>query len=305
MTLENEMSDPAIGVGFKAPGVEFISVTEGDEIVEGRDFPPRPVTIKVAVTAYRELVATYGPENVIAIAPFKDKSAGVKELNNAIRAALGFGELAQAGDLLMITKNDRDIGVLNGQRYRVTGVSANGDRAEKREAPGSEPPALGGGSKSKGEAKSERSSSPGGAAISAVLLGARHKIMLTASPRTNARGPCKNVDWGYVATVHKFQGSESDAVLVVVPSGTLRIMRSIGGEKTPWFFDRSCLYTACSRAKLALVLVGDPDDIKSAAELNQSVRITALPRLLHPSVRARPTFVTDKDLASPANISEE
>jgi hypothetical protein len=263
-------------------GVKFIPVIERDEIVAGCDFPPRPATIRVAVAAYKELIEAYGLENVIAIAPFKDKSAGVKELNKSIRTALGFDELAQAGDLLMITKNDHDKGILNGQRYRVTSVKgvANGAPTQVGDAghgtsredvvPLSRSRLSRAGSMSKGK----------GSLISAVLLGTGHRITLTADPHANARGPCADVDWGYVATVHKFQGSEADAVLVVVPSGTLRIMRSIGGEKTPWFFDRSCLYTACSRPKLALVLVGDPDDIKAAAELNQSVRITALPRLL-------------------------
>jgi hypothetical protein len=252
--------------------VKFIPVMEVDEIVAGCDFPPRPATIRAAVAAYIELIEAYGLENVIAIAPFKDKSAGVKELNKSIRVALGFDELAQAGDLLMITKNDHDKGILNGQRYRVTSVKGVG-HGTPADAGGSVP----------GASRASRGAALGkgkGSLISAVLLGTGHRITLTANPHANARGPCADVDWGYVATVHKFQGSEADAVLVVVPSGTLRIMRSIGGEKTPWFFDRSCLYTACSRPKLALVLVGDPDDIKAAAELNQSVRITALPRLL-------------------------
>jgi len=190
------------------PGVQFVSVMEPDGIVEGCDFPPRPKTVAAAVQACQELVGIHGPENVIGICAFKDKPAGVRELNDAIRAAQGFDDpMPRVGELLMITKNRSD--ALNGQRYRAIVIDA--DRKQ----------------------------------IAARLIGASHKIMLAFKP--HMRGPCKDVDWGYVATVHKYQGSEATAVLTVIPSGTLKLMKAVGGESEPWFFDRSCAYTACSR----------------------------------------------------------
>jgi hypothetical protein len=117
----------------------------------------------------------------------------------------------------------------------------------------------------------------GSGLITARLIGTNRTIMLQA--KHHARGPCKDVDWGYFATIHKYQGSEADGVLVVIPSGTLKLMKAIDDEKEPWFFDRSCLYTACSRPKLSLVLVGDPADIRGAMKLNCSERVTALSRM--------------------------
>jgi len=107
-------------------GVRFVSVVEQDVIVEGRVFPPRPETIKAAVAAYQELVAIYGSENVIAIAPFKDRGAGVQELNEAIRVALGYDDpVPRVGELLMITKNSSNRDRLNGERYRAVAVAVD------------------------------------------------------------------------------------------------------------------------------------------------------------------------------------
>jgi ATP-dependent exoDNAse (exonuclease V) alpha subunit len=225
-------------------GVQFMPVIEGDEIVDGCASPPRPATIKAAVTAYQELIAIHGPENVIVVAPFKDKPAGVKELNDAIRVSLGSGPPPCAGDFLMITKNSFDRDRLNGERYRAVAVDV--DRKF----------------------------------IKARLIGTRHEIIIDlVKPRD--KGPCKDVDWGYAATVHKFQGSEAAATIVVIPSGTLKLMKAVGGEKEPWFADRSFAYTACSRPKLSLVLIGDPKDICGAIKMNRSDRVTALSRMFH------------------------
>jgi ATP-dependent exoDNAse (exonuclease V) alpha subunit len=222
-------------------GYRFVYVRESDEMVEGFPLPPRPKTIEASTAAYLDLIAKHGPEDVIGVACFKDKPAGIKELNDATREALGYGPGVEPGDLLMITKNMRDIGVLNGERYRAVTVDTSK------------------------------------AMITARLIGTDQTIRLEA--KHHARGPCKNADWGYYATVHKYQGSEADGVLVVIPSGTLKLMKAIDDEKEPWFFDRSCLYTACSRPKLSLVLIGDPNDIRGAMKLNCSDRVTALSRM--------------------------
>src|ERR1700730_15399862 len=128
-----------------------------------------PKTIAASVAAYHEQVAIHGPENVIAICPFKDKGAGVRELNDAIRASLGYGDpVPRVGELLMITKNQPD--ALNGQRYRAVIIDTDRKTIEAR------------------------------------LLGTNHHVTLALAPHD--RGPCKEVDWGYVGTVHKYQGSE-------------------------------------------------------------------------------------------------
>ena len=113
--------------------------------------------------------------------------------------------------------------------------------------------------------------------MEARLIGSRHEIGMAIKP--HSKGPCKHVDWGYVATVHKFQGSEASSTIVVIPSGTLKLMKAVGGEKEPWFCDRSFVYTACSRPKLSLVLIGDPHDICGSIATNRSDRVTALSRM--------------------------
>jgi hypothetical protein len=216
----NPIIDDAVGF-FSKPrtGVRFVPVVEPDEIVEG-SAPPRPKTIEAVVKTYHELIDVHGSENVIVVAPFKDKPAGVKELNHAIRVSLGYGPEPCVGDFLMITKNSFDRSRLNGERYRAIAVAV------------------------------DRNSSTGSlrGIIKARLIGTRHEIVLNIKPHD--KGPCKDVDWGYVATVHKFQGSEAAATIVVIPSGTLKLMKAVGGEKEPWFCDRSFIYTACSRPKL-------------------------------------------------------
>lgn len=58
------------------------------------------------------------------------------------------------------------------------------------------------------------------------------------------------LELAYAMTVHKAQGSEFEAVVVAVSSGITRRLMT-----------RSILYTAITRAKKLLVLVGDPDAI--------------------------------------------
>jgi hypothetical protein len=80
--LAEDRSDDERNMDFllrRRAGVQFAPVIEVDEVVEGYAAPPRPKTIEAAVTAYQELVAIHGHENVIVVAPFKDKPAGVKE----------------------------------------------------------------------------------------------------------------------------------------------------------------------------------------------------------------------------------
>ena len=51
-------------------------------------------------------------------------------------------------------------------------------------------------------------------------------------------------EWGYCLSVHKSQGSEYDKVIALVPPGSER-------------FGREVLYTAVTRAKKEIFLVGD------------------------------------------------
>ena len=70
----------------------------------------------------------------------------------------------------------------------------------------------------------------------------------------------------YVATVHKFQGSECDEVIVPVL------------QTSSW--DRQLLYTAVTRAKTRVTLVGSWQCVDTIAKRTRSTRWTALSKLL-------------------------
>jgi exodeoxyribonuclease V alpha subunit len=63
------------------------------------------------------------------------------------------------------------------------------------------------------------------------------------------------LELSYAVTVHKSQGSEFEAVLLVLPEGTDRLSY------------RSLLYTAVTRAKKLLILIGSP---RKVAEMVQN-----------------------------------
>ena len=74
------------------------------------------------------------------------------------------------------------------------------------------------------------------------------------------------LELAYAMTVHKAQGSEFEAVVVAVSSGISRRLLT-----------RSILYTAITRAKKLLVLVGNPDTINHMIESNaRNKRYSAL-----------------------------
>ena len=73
----------------------------------------------------------------------------------------------------------------------------------------------------------------------------------------------------HATTVHKSQGQEADHVLVVLPpsvSSVLRVLR--------------LLYTAATRAKKHLYLIGDPRVMSECIRKEGKTRVTALRALL-------------------------
>jgi ATP-dependent exoDNAse (exonuclease V) alpha subunit len=200
--------------------------------------------ITAVVDCYLEEVKLYGFEQVLVIAPFKDQCAGVHAVNRAIRQRLGYdGNVPRVGEILLAHKNDYNVGLLNGMRLRsgkvvrlqVTGVEDGN--------------------------------------FTACPLGKKREIVLPLRPHAN--GPCKTIGWGYCATVHKFQGSEAQSILVAVAPDVVKIIR---GE--PWHFDKSAIYTAFSRAKVHLTIVGDFSQLAEVIKFERRQRVTALRSLL-------------------------
>ena len=79
----------------------------------------------------------------------------------------------------------------------------------------------------------------------------------------------ENVELAYAATVHKSQGSEFDAVILPI----------LGGYDKLYF--RNLLYTAVTRAKKLLVIVGSKNRLKFMVENNRRMnRYTCLKQML-------------------------
>ena len=70
-------------------------------------------------------------------------------------------------------------------------------------------------------------------------------------------------EWAYALTIHKAQGSECDTVILVITSDV------------PSMYTRELVYTAVTRAKKKLIIVGDLDILKRAIRRRES-RVTAL-----------------------------
>ena len=70
-----------------------------------------------------------------------------------------------------------------------------------------------------------------------------------------------HISLGYGTTVHKSQGSEYDFCAICVPKGC-------GG-----FFTRQALYTAVTRAKDKVALIGSVEDIERAIHNNKKKEI--------------------------------
>jgi hypothetical protein len=69
---------------------------------------------------------------------------------------------------------------------------------------------------------------------------------------------------GYVTTVHKYQGSETDVVIIVLGAGK---------------WTRSLLYTAITRAKSKVILIGTLEDLQEAASRPEIPRKTVMAEL--------------------------
>ena len=108
--------------------------------------------------------------------------------------------------------------------------------------------------------------------FSATYLPAKRRTSPTGHTCT---GRLKPIVWGRAATVHKYQGSEAAAVIVVIPPDALRLV-----EKEPHIFDEANFYTGVSRAKKRVVIMGALDQLPALLKHGTRKRITTLERAL-------------------------
>lgn len=94
-----------------------------------------------------------------------------------------------------------------------------------------------------------------------------------ALAKKRERGPANQLDWAYAITVHKSQGSEFPVVIVpVLNSYSIMLARNL-------------YYTAISRAREKVIIVGEPSALEKAARcLRGTRRITKLAELLNPGL---------------------
>ena len=92
---------------------------------------------------------------------------------------------------------------------------------------------------------------------------------MTVPYRPHAHGPAETIVWGRAATVHKYQGSEAAAVIVVIPPDALRLI-----EKEPHIFDEANFYTGVSRAKKRVVIMGALHQLPALMKHGTRKRIT-------------------------------
>ena len=71
---------------------------------------------------------------------------------------------------------------------------------------------------------------------------------------------CADLDFAYAVTVHKSQGNEFDAVIIPMFSGP------------PQLYYRNLLYTAVTRAKKTLILVGNPQTVEYMVNNNRRTK---------------------------------
>ena len=184
----------------------------------------------------------YGEDNVAVLSPFKGEEHGVHALNASLRAVLGAASpQPRVGEIVMCVENwpahDEGGGLrlLNGMRLVVT--EFDGKWITLRRV-------------SSGE--------------TAEVLYEPHQ-----------HGPAETIVWGRAATVHKYQGSEAEAVIMVIPPGALRLI-----EKEPHIFDAANFYTGVSRAKKRVVIMGALDQLPSLMKHGTRRRITTLEQTL-------------------------
>ena len=95
-----------------------------------------------------------------------------------------------------------------------------------------------------------------GVVLAPEEVGAPPRAVLAAAggPMTLAATRLSDVDTMHAMTVHKAQGSEADDITVILPPGDSPLLT------------RELLYTAVTRARRSVTLVGDEDTIRAALD---------------------------------------
>ena len=204
----------------REPGFQFIA-TQGVEETAAR----------IVETVCEQLPAAgYDPRSdIMVLVPMNRGPIGIEALNAALQARIN-PQPADAlvrnerrfgiGDRVIQRRNDRDLGVFNGDLGRVTGIDRPGNVLE----------------------------------IDFEGRTVRYPLATVGS-----------LDLAYAITVHRSQGSEYPAVVLAVDTANSVLL------------DRKLLYTAVSRGRRQVVLIGQPRAVHiSVSEARANLRSTHL-----------------------------
>jgi exodeoxyribonuclease V alpha subunit len=232
---------------------EFIECKEADQIAT-----------RICGIAAHELRNDPSPSHVQILTPVHKGICGRLALNVSVRAALGRPEKrAVPGDRLMQMSNDTLRMLLNGETGIVTSASDAGITVDFD-----------------GEARCRfetdcRAAKPGEAAScrEVACRGSAQTYGKADLAKCRSQGPTNNLDWAYAVTVHKAQGMEFD--IVIVPAAS----------SFSFMLLRNLFYTAVSRGKKKVIVIGAPEALmKAARNLRGTYRITKLAEFLNPSL---------------------
>jgi len=165
--------------------------------------------------------------NFQVLSPRHMGDAGVTNLNEVLRVSINppsfgskecrvMGAVIREGDRIMVTKNDYNKGVYNGDVGKVSRIDRRAKELELR-----------------------------------IFSGGGTRDLLVRYPYT--KGPIP-VRLAYAQTVHKSQGQEYDTIV-------LPIMGSFGRQ-----LQRNLIYTAVTRAKKQVILVGEESALTKAVK---------------------------------------
>ena len=221
------------------PGVSFLTGAKGDEAL----LDPSAKTSNLAVAAYARLIADGAdPLEIAMIAPFKTRGdEAVRELNVRTRNILGRSGPIETGETVIA---GGDLGIVaTGVRGIVADIAPgliHNDRTGQEE-PDTRPH---------------------------VYIDFEDGSHWHFPLEPHDKGPCRNIDYGYATTVHKFQGSQAKHIIAVIPANS------------DFLFGKPLLYTAISRAQVSLTIIGEIDKIPQIAAREGDVRDTALQLML-------------------------
>jgi energy-coupling factor transporter ATP-binding protein EcfA2 len=191
-------------------------------------------------------------EDIAIISPHKDGDAGCNEANRCVREALGFDDgQIEEGELLIVTKNTYDASVTGNAEQKETVY--NGERCAVAN-PGHDYLDL------------EFPENSEGLTRCITLL-----MRNPDGEGADSQLP-ENVAFGYALSTHKAQGSQFDYVILMAERGSGRFGVVQGSN----------VYTAVSRARKKVFIVGKLGDFAHAATTDEIPRKTLLLSLLEP-----------------------